>query len=65
MGILQLGAFNTKQGVACVRADTPGLLVAVAGLAQPGRTVFQRLRKIDWEICPIENEDTVILSMLK
>lgn len=44
--------------------DSPGWLVGIAGLAPAGRVVFQRLENIDWEMCAIENEDTVILSTL-
>lgn len=44
--------------------DSPGWLVGIAGLASPGRVVFQRLEDIDWDMCAIENEETVILSTL-
>ena len=63
--LLSFKRFRTVDIIGLVNTfDSPGWLIGVAGLAQPGRVVFQRLENIDWDMCPIENEDTVILSTL-
>ena len=65
MDLLSLKTFRMSGTIGLVNAfDSPGWLVGIAGLVMPGQVVFQRLGEIDWEMCSIENEDTVILSTL-
>lgn len=65
MDLLSLKTFRMSGMTGLVNAfGSPGWLVGIAGLAAPGQVVFQRLEEIDWEMCSIENDDTVILSTL-
>ena len=63
--LLSLKKYRVKGGVVILNAhDRAGWLISMAGLAAPGKTVFQRLGGVDLSLCQIESEDTVLLSTL-
>ncbi|CAF9911828.1 MAG: hypothetical protein HETSPECPRED_000458 [Heterodermia speciosa] len=63
--LLSLKKYRVEGGVVVLNAhDKAGWLVSMAGLAGPGKVVFQRLQSVDLSLCQIESEDTVLLSTL-